>query len=273
MIRYSGAILAGALLLPSIATADLENDIAICGGAQSSPREVVASCQRALKSRRLKQGARIQVLSNLSIGFLEIGQNGSAINAANDALSIDPAYVPALLNRAKANERLRRLSAAAADYEAAIASDSNSAEAFAGRGALLLRNGDAYRAVGDLTAAVRIAPEWGTPRFNRGLAYLEIGQMSRAVQDFSELIRQRPDDAGAHLYRAQARARLGDDAASADFDRAIDLASEWGLAWFVRGRYRDGLGDREGANADFLRAYQLGHSDPWLIERVREISG
>ena len=66
---------------------------------------------------------------------------------------------------------------------------------------------------------------------------------------------------------------LGTEDAAEDFDKALSMAEEWGLAWFVRGRYRDGLGDREGANADFLRAYELGHSDPWLIQRVREISG
>ena len=181
--------------------------------------------------------------------------------------------MPALINRAKAYERLQRLSEAGADYDAAIRADRSSAEAYVGRGVMLLRHGDAYRAVEDLTAAISLAPEWGAARFNRGLAYLEIGQMSRAVQDFSDLIRRNPNDAGAHLYRGQALARLRDAGAAGDFDRAIELASEWALAWFVRGRYRDSLGDREGANADFLRAYELGHSDPWLIERVREITG
>ena len=86
------------------------------------------------------------------------------------------------------------------------------------------------------------------------------------------MIRRNAKDAGAYLYRAQSRAGLNDSGAAEDFDMAIELAGEWSLAWFVRGRYRDRLGDREGANADFLRANELGHSDPWLIERVREIS-
>ena len=58
-----------------------------------------------------------------------------------------------------------------------------------------------------------------------------------------------------------------------DFDRAIALKPEWAPAWYMRGRFFDSVGALDEANADFLRAYQLGHSDPWLIERLRRMSG
>ena len=272
MIRTSGVLLAALLLSVTPARANLENDVAICASPKSTPHDVVNFCRRAIESGSLKPQALAQVYANLSIGYLELEQYGSAVEAATRALESKPDLVPAFLNRAKAYEKQQRLREAAADYESAIRIDRNSAEAYLGRGIMLLRNGDPYRAIDDLTAAMSIAPDWGAPRFNRGLAYLDIGQMSRAAQDFSDLIRRNPDDAGAHLYRGQARARLNDAGAAEDFDRAIELAGEWPLARFVRGRYRDSLGDREGANADFLRAYELGYSDPWLIERVREIS-
>ena len=130
-----------------------------------------------------------------------------------------------------------------------------------------------HAAVQDLSKALSAEPKMAAARFNRGLAYLQIGQPSRAETDFTNLIRTNGRDAESYLYRGQARAALKKSSAAADFDKAISLNEDWGLAWFIRGRYRDGIGDREGANADFLRAYELGHSDPWLLERVRDISG
>ena len=271
MIRPTGLLLAAAVLLPSAAKADLETFVQMCAGANSTAHQVVNFCGKAIATGRLKPTAKAQVLTNLSIGYFELGQFGSAVKAATESLESKPDFVPAFLNRAKAYEKLQRLQDAADDYEAALKIDRNSAEAFLGRGLLLLRNGDPYRAVQDLSQAVSLAPEWGAARFNRGVAYLQIGQYTRADQDFSDLIRRNPRDAEAYLYRAQARSALKQPSADQDFDTAIELAGEWGLAWFVRGRHRDRLGDKEGANSDFLRAYQLGYSDPWLIERIREI--
>ena len=57
------------------------------------------------------------------------------------------------------------------------------------------------------------------------------------------------------------------------YDRAIEISPESGGAWFARGRYWDARGNTEAANSDFLRANELGYSDPWLLRRIREISG
>ena len=252
--------------------ADLETYVSMCSGANSTPHEVVNFCQKAIDTGRLGKQATAQVYTNMSIGYFELGQYETAVWAGSQAIAAKPDLIVAYMERARAYEKLRRLQEAVADYQAALDIDRNAAEAYLGRGILLLRNGDPYRAVEDLTAALKIEPAWTTARFNRGLAYLRIGQNARAVQDFDDLIRRDPRDAGGYLYRAQARAALGDPNAVEDFDQAIALRGEWALAWFVRGRYRDSLDDREGANADFLRAYELGYSDPWLIERVREIS-
>ncbi len=100
-----------------------------------------------------------------------------------------------------------------------------------------------------------------------------MGQYQLAEADFSDVIGRNPRDAGAYLNRGRARAALGKKKAFNDLDRAVALQPEWGQAWFIRGRYREEQGDVEGANTDYLRAYQLGHSDPWLIQRVRELSG
>ncbi len=272
MIRPAGVLLAVALLVPGAARADLQTYVEMCSGATSTPHQVINFCQRAIDTGQLRPTARAQVSVNLSIGYLDLGEYNSALKAANQAVKAKPDLVVGLLNRARVYEKLKRLDEAATDYQAAIRIDRNSAEAYFGRGVMLLTHGDPYRAVKDLTQAITLAPDWGPARFNRGLAYLQIGQHTRADGDFSELIRRNGRDAEAFLYRGQARAALNQTAAADDFDQAIALAEEWPLAWFVRGRYRDRKGDREDANADFLRAWELGHSDPWLLERMREIS-
>ena len=104
-------------------------------------------------------------------------------------------------------------------------------------------------------------------------SWLALGSYENALQDFSTVIRHDPDDAAAWMNRGRAKAGLQMPDAAADFDKAIALDPEWGGAWFVRGKYNDERGQREAANADFLRAYELGYPDPWLINRVREIAG
>ena len=75
------------------------------------------------------------------------------------------------------------------------------------------------------------------------------------------------------MNRGRARTAQGKAGVRNDFDRAIALKPEWAAAWYMRGRFFDRAGAVDEANADFLRAYQLGHSDPWLIERMRQMSG
>ena len=262
-----------AALAPGDARADLRNYVKICGGANSTAHEMVNFCRKAIKTGRLNRRAEAQVYANLSIGYFELGQFLGAVDAADAALKADSTLVAALVSRAKANEQLQKLKEAIADYDRAIQLDRNAVDAFLGRGVLFLKNGNLYGSVEDLTRAIALDSDLGIARFNRGIAYLELGQPSRADADFSKLIKENGSDAGAYLYRGQARAGLKRADAIKDFNRAIELSSEWGFAWFVRGRYRDRRGDREGANGDFLRAYELGHNDPWLIERVRDISG
>jgi len=85
------------------------------------------------------------------------------------------------------------------------------------------------------------------------------------------VIRAGPEDAEAHLYRAEARAGAGDAAALTDYDRAVALRPDWGLARYWRGRHHLRTGAEAEANRDFLRAYDLGVTDRWLVERVEAL--
>lgn len=270
-------LLAGASLWMSVlvspAAAQLENAVEICGDPQAAPRDIVRFCLMALDSGKLDPQVAAQINANLGVGYFELGRFAEAVDAYSAAIAGSPRMVAAYVNRGRAQERLRRPEEALADYSQAIALDPDAADAYLGRGVLLLRQGQAEPAIGDFEAAARAEPDWVAPRFNLGVALLNLGRYAEAEQAFSAVLSKSQEDAAAWMNRGRARAGLGDPEAESDFDRAIRLDPEWGGAWFARGRYFDERGAREAANADFLRAYELGYADPWLIQRVREISG
>lgn len=254
------------------ASAQLENFVEVCGNPQASSGDVVNACQRALQTGKLSKRAEAQVRTNLGAALYDLTRYREAIDEYTAALSAEPSFVVAYLNRARAHEKLRMLREAAADYGEVLRLDPNAADAYVGRGAMLLSNGDPARAVADLNRAISLEPDWISPYFNRGLAYLRLGDYGRSELDFSTVIGRNAGDAGAYLNRGRARAALRSQNAAADFDQAVALSPEWGGAWFARGQYRDQQGQREAANGDFIRAFELGYPDPWLQKRIREIS-
>lgn len=266
------ALFAG--LSPQAARAgEIENLLALCSDPATPPLEAFNACWRAAEQGRLDARRRALVWMNAGIAAHALGRYDSAVAAHDFAIEADPGLAAAFVNRARAQEKLDRLNEALADYAAAISLEPANPDAYLGRGALMLARGAPDRALPDFGRALELDPGLGLARYNRGLAHLQLGNYAAAEMDFSAVIGGDPREAGAYLNRARARAVLEKPGARNDFDRAIALRPEWAVAWYLRGRYLDATGDREAANADFQRAYQLGHSDPWLIERMRQISG
>lgn len=255
------------------AKAQIETLVEVCGDPKAAPRDIVNFCQRALNSGKLNDQAAAQVRANLGVGFFELGQYNDAIAEYSRAIEAEPSMIGAYLNRARAYERVSRLREAAADYAKALELDPQAADAHLGRGAMLLAHGDPGRSVDDFSRAIQMQPSWVAPYFNRGMAYLQLGYWNEAAEDFSSVIGRSPQDAAAYLNRGRARAGAGLPEAGADFDQALEIDPEWGGAWFARGQYWDARGNVEAANRDFMRAYELGYPDPWLHQRVRDISG
>lgn len=270
-MRLIPFVLAGFLSLP--AQAQIETLVEICGDPDAAPRDIVNFCQQALSKGRLGPEATAQVRANLGVGFFELGQYRDALAEYDRALAAAPGMIGAYINRARTHERLGQLREAVNDYGEAIRRDPSAADAYLGRGALLLGHGDPARSIADFAQAIRLQPGWVAPYFNRGMAHYRMGMWREAEADFSTVIQRNPRDAAAYLNRARSRAAEGRAEAGADFDRAIEIDPEWAGAWFARGQYWDARGNDEAANRDFLRAYELGYPDPWLIDRVRQITG
>lgn len=252
--------------------ASLETMLELCSNPNRSAAEALQSCKALAAQDRLPAEQQALVWQNVGQAALELDRNGEAAQAYGRALGLLPDLVTAFLGRAEARAALGLTAPARADYDAAIARAPEVAEAWFARGVLSLSTDAPEDAVADFTKAAELDPDWTPPLFNRGIAELARGDADAAARDFSAVIALEPADAGAHLNRARARAILEDPAAAADFDRAVELAPEWSDALLARGHYREEQGATEAANEDFLRAYQLGASNPWLIERVRQIS-
>ena len=273
MYRRIFGLVLSTYLISAPAAAQVENFVAVCGNPDASARDVVTMCQKALATGDLGPVASAQVRANLGIGFFELGQYTDAVAEYTEALKTAPRMIELYVNRARAFEKLRRLNDAAADYDQALRIDRRSPDVYLSRGAMLLSHGDPVRAVKDFDQVIQLQPQWISSYFNRGVALLQLGENARAEQDFSTVIQRNPADAAAYLNRGRARAALGRADAGIDFDRALEIDPEWGGGWFARGQFFDANGNREAANRDFVRAYELGYPDPWLIQRVREISG
>ncbi len=263
----SGLPLGGAV------ASEVEILLEVCSGPKTPPRDALKACRRVAEHGRLDARRRALVWLNAGIAAHTLGLYSEAVEAHGTAIEADPRLSAAFENRALAYEKLNQLNEALADLAAAISLQPTAPGAYLRRGILMLNHGVPERALPDFTMAIELDPGLTTARYNRGLAFLQLGQNELAEVDFSAVIGRNPGDAGAYLNRGRARAALGKPGVRDDFDRAIALTPEWAPAWYMRGRYLDSTGAIDAANADFLRAYQLGYSDAWLIERMRQMSG
>ncbi|MHA1528358.1 MAG: tetratricopeptide repeat protein [Alphaproteobacteria bacterium] len=261
------------LLVGGAAASEVESLLALCSNPNTSARDALNACRRAAKNGRLDARRRALVWLNAGIAAHTLGRYAEAVEAHGDAIKADPRLSAAFEGRALAYEKLSRIDEALTDLAAAISLQPAEPGAYLSRGILMLNHGAPERALPDFAKAIELDPSLTTARYNRGLAFLQLGRHERAEVDFSAVIGRNPRDAGAYLNRGRARAAQGKAGVRNDFDRAIALRPEWAAAWYMRGRLFDRAGKVDEANADFMRAYQLGHSDPWLIERMRQMSG
>jgi tetratricopeptide (TPR) repeat protein len=252
---------------------EVENLLALCSDPTKPPLDALNACRRVAAQGRLDARRRALVWLNAGIAAHTLGLYADAVAAHGAAIEADPRLSVAYENRALAYAKLNQLNEALTDYAAAISLQPTETGAYLGRGILMLEHGAPERALPDFGKAIELDPALITAHYNRGLAFLQLDQNELAEVDFSAVIGRNPRDAGAYLNRGRARAAQGRPGARNDFDRAIALKPEWAAAWYMRGRFLDGAGALDEANANFLRAYQLGHSDPWLIERMRRMSG
>lgn len=171
------------------------------------------------------------------------------------ALTLDPGFSAALIDRAELLTRMRDNSGALAAWDAVIAKNAHHPVLLVRRGVARLRFGQATLAEADFKAARAQGPE---PVVLNDICWFKaIGgvALESAVTDCTAALAAKPGEASFLDSRAFAELRLGKlDAAIADYDGALAKQPKLATSLYGRAIARARKGDQDKAAADFAAA-------------------
>ena len=192
------------------------------------------------------------------------------IAACTQILQSNPSDISALANRGVGFRAIGEYDRAVTDLSAAVRLDPRIAGLYLERGLAHEAKGDHQLAITDFSEAIRRAPALVQAHFGRAMAYEAAAERELSTADLNNAMRLDQNLVAAlHMQRGYElrTARQYDQAISA-FDHAIDINSNWLLAYFGRGASFDDKGDAERAVADYRRCIEL--SAKTELERQRQ---
>jgi tetratricopeptide (TPR) repeat protein len=195
--------------------------------------------------------------------YTELQEYPQAIADFSQVIRLQPKIGGAYGNRGLIRaEKMNDASGALADYDRAIALDSESAYTFYNNREILKYKqlNDFSGALADYNQSIKLAPKFALAYNNRGLLKKDkFGDLPGALSDYDRAIALKPDFAMAYYNRGELRESLKDpQAALTDYDRALELNPEYVGVYNSRGflKYQK-LNDSQGAMADFNRAIAI----------------
>jgi tetratricopeptide (TPR) repeat protein len=124
-------------------------------------------------------------------------------------------------------------------------------------------------AIGALTQALDLHPDFQEALEMRGTLYLGESQPEQAFADLARLVQLDPQNAAARALRGMAYRQMGmPDKALADFAEALRIDPDTRVAYVWRALTYRGQGDRKRAIDDFTQALRLGESPYVYNERA-----
>ena len=222
----------------------------------------VAACVVALVAfagyRWGEKPARTMAAFRLAVGGAQMAVKGDyegAIREYDRALAIDPDFVDALANRAKANDILQRYDRALADLDRAVALQPKKAALLVQRSGVHAEMHDLVDALADLDRALALSPNDPLILVERAGAYSDAGDDARAAADLAQAVALAPKNADVLMAQANAFIKSGDfDRARQNLDQVIKAKPAAPNPYFVRGRLSLYRGDTAKAVADLERA-------------------
>jgi len=113
---------------------------------------------------------------------------------------------------------------------------------------------------------VKVAPDSAKGQSNLGVALLDRGRVEEARLCFVEAIRLDKKFNAPWINLGLIQEREGAvESAGKSLDQAVDLAPDDVFAYLWRARFRDRIGDVEGARADFMKAHECDSHHPGVI--------
>ena len=196
--------------------------------------------------------------------FLRKGKYYQAITELTHAIEIEPRYAQAYIQRGRANYHLTRYKEAIDDYTKTLSFKRYIADAHASRGDVYRALGDMPRAISDYTASIKKRKN-ALVMSKRAQSFLEIGQLEKALADYNYIIKRRPSaiayyNRGRASYQKFLRLPEAEETlklALADFDKAIQLAPQFAIAYLSRADVYKHLKQQKSKNEDDAKAIDL----------------
>ena len=167
-----------------------------------------------------------EAYNNLGALYIDIKRYSDAIDYLSSALSLQPNYFTARMNRAIVSYRTGRI----------------------------------VEALEDFNLAARIRPHDPLLLLNRGLAYYDMGHYESAAEDFSYLIHLNPDNARAYLERAKVFIKMGYPYnAYTDLEEAVTIKPSYALAYYYMGDLMFRKGEKDMALGLLVKSKELAN--------------
>lgn len=128
-----------------------------------------------------------------------------------------------------------------------------------GLGDRYFERGEYQKAIESYNKYIHLYPEHLKSIYNRGRAYEEIGEYEKALEDFRHVLRKNPENISAILSLANDFYVRKKDYENTIFyaDKALDLNEKNALAYVLRGRANQKLGNVNQALSDYNNAISV----------------
>ncbi len=151
----------------------------------------------------------------------EVSENDQALNLCNEAVRWDPSSA-SYSERSRVYTEMKEYDKAIADLDAAVRLAPDNALAFARRGRVYAMKKDFDRAFTDCDHAVNLNPKLDRAYVNRALVLKQKNNLTQAIQDMDEAVRLEPNE-GNYYSRGEFYSELDADKAIDDFNESIRI--------------------------------------------------
>jgi Tfp pilus assembly protein PilF len=192
------------------------------------------------------------------LAFLNTDQFDKAIEDFDIAISLEPYFSDAFLNRGNAFEKIGKFDKAIENFDKAIALRP-SYEAYFNRGMTFEKMGLPDKAIADYDSAIALKPSRYEAYYAGGRLYGKTGLFDKSIEYFNKYIAINPNHAESYNNRGLSYVYIGrDDRALEDFNKAIALDQNIAVTYRNRGNLYLRMGNKEFAHSDFQKACDLG---------------
>jgi serine/threonine protein kinase len=202
--------------------------------------------------------------NNKAASFGKLGMWDRELIEAEKALTLDPEYAAALLNRGAALMALSRHQEALTSFDHALAINPNIAMLWSNKGICLEHDGRLQDALRCHERAVTLDPKLSHAWVNKATTLILLGRDKEALQCCITSLEFNPHSVATLSNLGFLLARAGQfEAAVASCDHALALNQKFAQAWYVKGLALVALNQQDEAFTCLKTAELLGISVDW----------